>query len=240
MAQIFSGHSGVDISTFFLFHCILRYEMCPHAFIPFKPVNPKTRLSCMLSQEERESFARAMLADVISAVKNVNCSPVIIGTELFDSEDIQITVKDADLNQALNSLMPEASGELLIIMADLPLADEASLKRVLATGKDMAIVPGRGGGTNVIYLKEPQRFHFDYYGTSFLKHVKNAKDAGLSCEVIDSFRLHTDIDEKEDLAELMIHGTGKSRAFLEDLGFVLSVEKGRVGVERKAEKTKSL
>ena len=129
--------------------------------------------------------------------------------------------------------MPEVSGELLIIMADLPLADGASLKRVLATGKDMAIVPGRGGGTNVIYLKEPQRFHFDYYGTSFLKHVKNAKDAGLSCEVIDSFRLHTDIDEKEDLVELLIHGTGKSRAYLEELGFVLSVEKGRVGVERK-------
>lgn len=193
----------------------------------------------MLSQEERESFARAMLADVISAVKDVNCSPVIIGTELFDSEDIQITVKDADLNQTLNSLMPEVSGELLIIMADLPLADGASLKRVLATGKDMAIVPGRGGGTNVIYLKEPQRFHFDYYGTSFLKHVKNAEDKGLSCEVIDSFRLHTDIDEKEDLAELMIHGKGKSRAYLEELGFALSVEKGRVGVERKDEKTKS-
>jgi len=236
----FSPDTPVSISAPF-FHSTAYHgiEMCPHAFIPFKPANPKTRLSCMLSQEERESFARAMLADVISAVKNVNCSPVIISTELFDSEDIQITVKDADLNQTLNSLMPEASGELLIIMADLPLADEASLKRVLATGKEMAIVPGRGGGTNVIYLKEPQRFHFDYYGTSFLKHVKNAEDAGLSCEVIDSFRLHTDIDEKEDLAELMIHGTGKSRAYLEELGFALSVEKGRVGVERKAKKTKS-
>jgi 2-phospho-L-lactate guanylyltransferase len=31
----------------------------------------------------------------------------------------------------------------------------------------------------------------------------------------------------------MIHGTGKSRTYLEELGFVLSVEKGRVGVERK-------
>ncbi len=59
---------------------------------------------------------------------------------------------------------------------------------------------------------------------------------GLSCEVIDSFRLHTDIDEKEDLVELLIHGRGKSRAYLEELGFVLTVEKGRVGVERK-EKT---
>jgi 2-phospho-L-lactate guanylyltransferase len=33
--------------------------------------------------------------------------------------------------------------------------------------------------------------------------------------------------------ELLIHGSGKSRAYLEALGFSLSVNKGRVGVERK-------
>ena len=211
--------------------------MCPHALIPFKLVNPKTRLSCLLSQDEREAFARAMLEDVIYAVKDANCSPVIVGTELFDSEYIQVTVRDADLNQTLNSLLPQSVGAIMIIMADLPLADVQAIQRVITTERDIAIVPGRGGGTNVIFIKEPQRFHVDYYGMSFLKHVKIAQDAGLSCEIIDSFRLHTDIDEKEDLVELLIHGTGKSRAYLEELGFVLSVEKGRVGVERKKKKT---
>ena len=210
--------------------------MCPHALIPFKLVNPKTRLSCVLSQVEREAFARAMLEDVIFAIKDANCSPVIVGTELFDSEDIQITVSDADLNQTLNALLPQANGATLIIMADLPLANADAIRRVIATKNDMAVVPGRGGGTNVIFIREPQRFHVDYYGMSFLKHVKIAQEAGLSCEVIDSFRLHTDIDEKEDLVELLIHGTGKSRVFLEELGFILSVDKGRVNVERKAKK----
>jgi 2-phospho-L-lactate guanylyltransferase len=210
--------------------------MCPHALIPFKLVNPKTRLSCVLSQEEREAFARAMLEDVIYAIKDANCSPVIVGTELFDSDDIQIAVSDADLNQTLNSLLPQANGATLIIMADLPLANADTIRRVIATKNDIAVVPGRGGGTNVIFIKEPQRFHVDYYGMSFLKHVKIAQDAGLSCEVIDSFRLHTDIDEKEDLVELLIHGTGKSRAFLEERGFYLSAEKGRVNVERKGKK----
>jgi 2-phospho-L-lactate guanylyltransferase len=51
--------------------------------------------------------------------------------------------------------------------------------------------------------------------------------------VIDSFRLHTDIDEKEDLVELLIHGDGSSRKYLEDLGFELSLERGRVGVRRR-------
>lgn len=207
--------------------------MCPHALIPYKLVNPKIRLSCMLSQEEREAFARAMLEDVIHAAKDANCSPVIVGTELFDSEDIQITVTDADLNQTLNSLLPQSVGAILIIMADLPLANAQAIQRVITTKNDMAMVPGRGGGTNVIFIKEPQRFHVDYYDMSFLKHLKIAQEAGLSCEVIDSFRLHTDIDEKEDLVELLLHGSGKSRVFLEGLGFSFTTENGRIGVARK-------
>jgi 2-phospho-L-lactate guanylyltransferase len=207
--------------------------MCPHALIPYKPKNPKTRLSAILEQDEREKFAEAMLEDVLCALKEMCCMPVIVGTELFDSEVVQVTVKDADLNQTLNEILPNTLRDLLIIMADLPLADEASLKRLTMTEKDMAIVPGRGGGTNVIYLKEPWRFRVNYYGASFAKHMKIAEEAGLSVEVIDSFRLHTDIDEPDDLVELLIHGRGRSRAYLEELGFALSDEKGRVGVVRK-------
>jgi 2-phospho-L-lactate guanylyltransferase len=122
---------------------------------------------------------------------------------------------------------------MAILMADLPLADKDAIKRVFATEKDVAFVPGRGGGTNVIFLRDAAKFHVDYYGGSFAKHVKIAEDAGLSWEVIDSFRLHTDIDEKEDLVELMIHGKGKSKAYLESLGFYLTEEQGRVGIGRK-------
>jgi 2-phospho-L-lactate/phosphoenolpyruvate guanylyltransferase len=206
--------------------------MCPPALIPYKPVNPKTRLSSLLSQEEREQFARAMLEDVKAAVKDAMFSPVLACSELFDSEDVQVTIADTDLNGTLNAILPQNIGPAMIIMADLPLADAVSIQRVTSTGKDMAIVPGRGGGTNVIFLKEPGKFHVDYYGTSFLKHMKIAEKAGLSVDVIDSFRLHTDIDEPEDLVELLIHGAGKSRAYLEGLGFALSVDKGRVGVVR--------
>jgi len=208
--------------------------MCPHALIPFKPKNPKTRLSTILEPEEREKFAQAMLEDVLGALKEMCWMPVIVSTELFDSEIVQVTVTDADLNQTLNEILPNTSHDVVIIMADLPLASEEAIKRVITTKSDMAIVPGRGGGTNVIFLKEPTKFHVDYYGMSYLKHRKIAEEAGLSCEVIDSFVLHTDIDEKEDLVELLTHGTGKSRKYLEDLGFVLTAENGRVGVERRS------
>lgn len=203
------------------------------AVIPFKPKNPKTRLSCVLDDSEREEFAEAMLLDVVAAVRDANCRPVILCTDLFDSELVQVTIKDLGLSDAINEYLGCALTDVLIIMADIPLADEASVRRVISTQKDMAIVPGRGGGTNVIYIRQPGRFHVDYYGGSFSKHMRIAAESGLSCDVIDSFRLHTDIDEKEDLAELLIHGTGKSRMYLEERGFYLTTEHGRTGVVRK-------
>ena len=206
--------------------------MCPHVLIPYKPVNPKTRLANLLNQNERETFARAMLEDVIAAVRDAICTPVVVATELFESDEVQITLADMDLSGTINSLLPTAVAPLLIIMADLPLADAESIKRVYATQKDMAFVPGRGGGTNVIFMRDPAKFHVDYYGSSYLKHIKIAEDAQLSWEMIDSFRLHTDIDEKDDLVELLIHGKGKSRAYLEGLGFRINVEAGRVGITR--------
>ena len=153
--------------------------MCPPALIPYKPRNPKTRLSALLSQEEREQLAAAMLEDVKAVVRDALCSPVLVCTELFDSEDVQVTITDTDLNGSLNAILPRNVGPTLIIMADLPLADAASVRRVISTEKDVSIVPGRGGGTNAIFMKEPQKFHVDYYGTSFLKHMKIAADAGL-------------------------------------------------------------
>lgn len=210
------------------------------AVIPFKPRNPKTRLSCVLSQEERESFARAMLADVIEAVRGGGCSPSILSTEGFGYEKggfrgASVTVNRAGLNEALNPLLAATKGPCLIVMADLPLVNPEAIRLLTGTNREVALAPGRGGGTNAIYLAEASRFRVDYYGASFLKHLAIARQYGLSCETTDSFRLHTDVDEKEDLVELLIHGAGESRRFLEDMGFELSIEKGRVGVARKTE-----
>ncbi len=202
------------------------------AVIPFKPRNPKTRLSCILDQAERENFAEMMLADVISAAEGAGCRPLILSTEAYEFGDYRVLENPSGLNEALNDLLSNMPGPVLILMADLPLATSQAVKRMVTHSTDMAIVPGRGGGTNAIFLSSGRSYRVDYYGASFLKHMRIADERGLSCEVVDSFRLHTDVDEKEDLVELLIHGQGKSRAWLEDLGFRLLIEKGRVGVAR--------
>jgi 2-phospho-L-lactate guanylyltransferase len=211
-----------------------RFIMYFHALIPFKPVNPKTRLSCILNQEEREAFARAMLDDVITSVLKSGCSATLLCTHAFSHEQALIAVRKEPLNDAINWALEQFHCPALIIMADIPLVTAGDIQRLIRTEKDMAIVPGRGGGTNIIFLKKPRCFRADYYGASFLDHLRIAGECGFSVEVIDSFRMSTDIDEKEDLVEILIHGKGRtSREYLEELGFALSIDaKGRVSVER--------
>jgi 2-phospho-L-lactate guanylyltransferase len=207
--------------------------MSLHAVVPFKTGNPKSRLSGVLDGPERKYFARTMLEDVLAALHGAGCDPYVLSTEPLDMGDERVVVNPAGLNESLNQVLAETTGPILIIMADLPLVTAATVRQLIRTKKDMVIGPGRGGGTNAIFLRSASRFRVDYYQASFLKHMRIAAEQGLSCEVIDSFRLHTDVDEKEDLVELLIHGTGESRRYLEGLGFSISIERGRVGVERK-------
>jgi 2-phospho-L-lactate guanylyltransferase len=209
-----------------------------HALIPFKPVNPKTRLSCILNQEEREAFARAMLEDVIASVLKSGCSATLLCTHPFKHEDALVAVRKESLNEAINWALAQFHCPALIIMADLPLVTAGDIQRLIRSEKDMAIVPGRGGGTNAIFLKKPRCFHADFYGASFLDHLRIAEECKFSVDVIDSFRMSTDVDEKEDLVEILIHGKGKkSKEFLENSGFSLVIdEKGRVSVERDTHK----
>ncbi len=203
-----------------------------HAVVPFKPVNPKSRLSPVLSREEREEFARAMIADVLDALMACGIVPVILSNHPFALSGVEVRVMASGLNDALNVFFSEHRDPLLLVMGDLPLASPESLQRVCTTRADIGMVPGRGGGTNVLFLKDPTRFRADFYGASFLKHRRIASEFGCSVEVIDSFRLHTDVDEKEDLVEVLLHNEGRSRDFLESRGFSLVTEHGRVSVKR--------
>jgi len=206
--------------------------MTPLAVIPFRPMNPKSRLGGIMIREEREFFAAAMLNDVLTAVTGAGCMPLVLATTPYIIPQVQVSVTDADLSTALNTLLCDQSGPVLIIMADIPLATKEAISLVINTRADVAIVPGRAGGTNAIYLQKGSSFATDYYGQSFMKHCRIAEDRHLSLEVVDSFRLYVDIDEEEDLVDLLVHGTGESAALLRSFGFQPVSMQGRVSVAR--------
>lgn len=204
--------------------------------IPFKKENAKSRLSGILTPDERCALAMEMLCDVIDATGGFHVD--VLTSSLLNSASIDshTLLSDQGLNEALNdylSLVAEHGCDpVMIVMADLPLIKSRHVKEIAGSEADVVIAPGKGGGTNILCIKDPSRFRVDYYGTSFLDHLQIARDNGLSVEVYDSFAAATDIDEPEDIVELLIHGDCRSSLMLADLGFVVAVRDGRAAVER--------
>lgn len=216
----------------------------------------------MLTAEERRLLAFAMLRDVLDVVTSLNWATATVlsqpgldidiaevyreGSDGWDGwdgwggrdgSDVEILESELDLNDAFNSLIAEEArcgwpSDILIVMADLALLTGEDVAGILGCDGDVVLCPGRGGGTNMILIRSPI-FRTCYRGLSFPKHLQFAGQAGLKASVFESFRAGCDIDEPEDLAEVLIHGHGKSRHILLSMGFCLS-EKGRAKIVRTA------
>jgi len=201
-----------------------------NAVVPFKTKGAKKRLAPFLSPEERKEFSMAMLRDVLDSLKDTNVR--ILATEEFTlgSSETIVQVSHHDLNEALNEFIADLHEPTLIVMSDIPLMRRWHVRWLISEG--ITLVPGRGGGTNAIYMHNPSTFKVDFYEVSFLKHVKIAKERGLPLKILDSFYMSTDIDKPEDLAEVLIHCPGESCKYLKSLGVRLSYGRSRIGVER--------
>ncbi|MCD6207432.1 MAG: 2-phospho-L-lactate guanylyltransferase [Methanosarcinales archaeon] len=215
--------------------------------VPFKKENAKSRLAGVLTPDERGSFAMCMLRDVIDVADGFDLdilTPSLLTDDCIDDIHRHVLLSDLGLNEALNEyLLKQAEcncGHVMIVMADLPLIRKYHLAEIACSDSDVVIAPGKGGGTNILCIRDPSRFRVDYYGTSFLDHLQIAHENDLTVAVYDSFAASTDIDEPEDLVELLLHGHGGSaRNMLVDLGFVVAVRNGRSGVERSGDRVVS-
>jgi 2-phospho-L-lactate/phosphoenolpyruvate guanylyltransferase len=205
------------------------------AVIPFKKSNAKSRLSSLLSKKEREELAMAMLNDVTGTLVSSGCFEVIdiLSASMIEVEGANTVLTEMGLNEALNEYLGKMSSHninepVLIIMADIPLVSKKNIKDIVSINADIVIAPGRMGGTNAIFIRNPSSFHVDYYGASFLKHREIA--SGLHLEIFDSFNISTDIDEVSDLTEVLLHGKGQSHDYLTKIGINISANGGRVGL----------
>lgn len=198
--------------------------------VPVSGSDPKTRLSSVLSLDERREFTEAMLADVLAALDGTGYDPEVVATAPIDCA-APVTVDDRGLDPLVNALLAETGGELAVVMADLPLLTEAAVSRLFDSDADVVLAPGLGGGTNAFVCRHPE-FRVDYHGASIRDHRRIAEDAGATVAEVDSRRLATDIDEPADLAEVLLHSDGAAADWLRDAGFELVLADGRVSVER--------
>jgi len=200
--------------------------------VPFAATAPKTRLDSVLTETERVAFARAMLTDVLDALADTErrVDVTVLATAPVDV-GVSVSVDDSPLTAAVNAVLADAGGPVAVVMADLALATPAAFARLFDAEGDVVLVPGRGGGTNALVARDPE-FRVDYHGASIRDHRRAAADVGASVGEVDSFRLSTDVDERADLAEVLLHSDGAASQWLRDAGFELDVTDGRVSVTR--------
>lgn len=214
------------------------------AVIPYKKENAKSRLSNVMTKTQRETFVELMLKDVIGCLKEAGITTIDILTpspkEVEEGYGVSIVEDEADLNEALNSYLENQNEPILIIMADLPLVRPEHIQDIISSDEDIVIVPGKGGGTNVLYIQRPDIFRVKYYNSSFENHCNIACREGLSLAKYDSFMASTDIDEPHDIVELILHGEGLAREYAENNFGKKKGGKGRVKAHPLQHSQKSL
>ncbi len=188
------------------------------ALIPYKKRNAKSRLSPALTLKEREEFVELMLKDVVSSLLDAGIQEIDILTTpdngVPQSLGTNVILSEHDLNEAINEYLGHEKEPIFLIMADIPMVKARHVKEITSKPEDVVVVPGKGGGTNVLFIKDPSNYHVKYYGPSFLNHCRIAKDRNCSLHIYDSFLLSTDIDEPHDLVEIMLHGHGESQKYI--------------------------
>jgi 2-phospho-L-lactate guanylyltransferase len=201
--------------------------------VPFDGQTPKTRLSSVLDYGERKAFARAMLRDVLTTIRAVGADPLVLSPSAVPIEDCSVWVDERSLSTAVNAQLRAATSAAAVVMADLPLLTERALERLLTSDGDVVLARGTGGGTNALVSRTGD-FAVDYHGNSYLDHLTAAREVDAALTEVDSYRLATDIDEPDDLAELLLHGDGLAADWLRDSGFRLSSDGGQSAVRRAA------
>lgn len=188
------------------------------AIVPVKPLRRgKSRLSSVLSQEERTDLNRHLL---VHTIQTLDAIPEIEHVLVISRDPSALalardhgarTVQEngaPHLNIALARATVVAKSHatrgVLIVPADLPLITPVDVRAMLElTGKPPVVVvaPDRHRrGTNALLVCPAGLIEYDFGPGSFQRHCERAQEAGARLEICELPSLALDVDLPEDLA----------------------------------------
>jgi 2-phospho-L-lactate guanylyltransferase len=187
------------------------------AIVPVKPLRRgKSRLSGVLSPEERNDLNRRLLThmlETLSAIPEIEQILVISRDQAALSlarEHGAMTVLEngaPELNVALARativVKNYATRGLLIVPADLPLISPEDINAMLDIAVDPPVVvlapDHRQQGTNALLVCPVGLIEYDFGPGSFQRHCERALQAGARLEILELPSLALDMDMPEDL-----------------------------------------
>jgi 2-phospho-L-lactate guanylyltransferase len=189
------------------------------------PVNlfarTKRRLMPLLSRDECEALARAMLEDVLFALTH---TPSLAGVMVITGDagaaalaraarasvipDAENSGTTAAVTKAAQHLAGLGRAGMLVVPADVPLITPADIETIVAAhgaAPSITLVPAAiDGGTNALACSPPDAVPFSFGEDSLRRHREAAWARGIQPEILQLERVGHDIDRPADLATLML------------------------------------
>ncbi len=229
----------------------------PWAVVPAKDLaQAKQRLAGVLSAEERQGLAQAMLADVLAALTAV---PALAGVIVVTREaalaatarsvgarviaDLRHEGPNAAIMLAASELSAERAAGMLAIPADVPLVTAAEIAEIAAVAPSppaVTLVPALADmGTNAIALAPVDAIPIRFGKQSFFHHLEAALERGITPRILRLAGIGLDIDWPEDLAAFVALGSAtRSHAFLDRCGAAARLGEARRGVPSTAHESR--
>jgi 2-phospho-L-lactate guanylyltransferase len=186
------------------------------AIVPVKPLRRgKSRLSAVLSEDERSQLNHQLFVHTIAVLKQVPAITDILVVSrdsdvLTEARELQVrTVTEngaPELNNALRraSLFSKSFSTegILIVPADLPLMTPKDVTGFLGQcghSPTAVIAPDRRRqGTNLLFTNPADLLVFSYGQESFERHINLARQKGARVEIVENERIARDLDVPED------------------------------------------
>jgi 2-phospho-L-lactate guanylyltransferase len=175
----------------------------------------KSRLAPVLGPRPRRRLAEMTATRALDAALAVAPTLAVCGSveaaDLARLRGAALIVEPAPSGQnpaamrGLAEVSQRGAESALLLSSDLPLVDEAALRRLLALsdtpGSLVIAAPADGRrGTNALYLRPPGHFSLHFGDASMPKFAEEARLRGRRFIVHDDPSLALDLDEPSDLS----------------------------------------
>ena len=219
----------------------MRYLADIWAAVPVKEfIGAKQRLASLLTPEQRQALAAAMLEDVLAALADAPIAGIMVNTldplagELARRYGARVVTEGArDGHTGAVAAMARLLGKerregMLALPGDIPRVTSAEVAAIIEARRpapSITIVPAHDErGSNAVLCSPPLVMPLRFGDDSFLPHLAAARALGIEPTIVKLPGIGLDIDQPQDVQALRRatpHVTTRATSLLE--GFIPTV-----------------
>jgi 2-phospho-L-lactate guanylyltransferase len=190
------------------------------AAVPVKDFSlAKHRLSPLLSPEQREALAAAMVEDVLAALAGAPLAGIMVNTidpvaaamaVRYGARVVTDGARDGHTGAVMamaRILAAEGWEAMLTVPGDIPRVTADEIAAVVAAHRpapSLTIVPAHDRrGSNAMLLSPPLVMPLQFGDDSFLPHLATARALGIEPTIVELPGIGLDIDQPEDVQALL-------------------------------------